>query len=50
MERALRHDPHRDSGRAFVPKDYREVLWEESVDVDSDLEGKEKRLVRILRY
>ena len=39
-----------DSGRAFVPKDYREVLWEESVDVDSDLEGKEKRLVRILRY
>lgn len=39
-----------DSGRAFVPKDYREVLWEESVDVDSDLEGKEKRTVRILRY
>ena len=39
-----------DSGRAFAPKDYREVLWEESVDVDSDLEGKEKRLVRILRY
>lgn len=39
-----------DSGRAFVPKDYREVLWEESVDVDSDLEGKEKRIVRILRY
>lgn len=39
-----------DSGRAFVPKDYREVLWEESVDVDSDLEGKKKRTVRILRY
>jgi len=39
-----------DSGRAFVPKDYREVLWEESVDVDSDLEGREKRMVRILRY
>ena len=39
-----------DSGRAFAPKDYREVLWEESVDVDSDLEGKQKRLVRILRY
>ena len=39
-----------DSGRTFVPKDFREVLWEESVDVDSDLEGKEKRLVRILRY
>jgi hypothetical protein len=39
-----------DGGRAFVPKDYREVLWEESVDVDSDLEGREKRTVRILRY
>lgn len=39
-----------DSGRAFVPKGYREVLWEESVDVDSDLEGREKRTVRILRY
>jgi predicted nicotinamide N-methyase len=39
-----------DGGRAFVPKDYREVLWEESVDVDSDLEGKEKTQVRILRY
>jgi predicted nicotinamide N-methyase len=39
-----------DGGRAFVPKDYREVLWEVVVDVDSDLEGKEKRTVRILRY
>jgi predicted nicotinamide N-methyase len=39
-----------DGGRAFVPKDYREVLWEEEVEVDSDLEGKEKRTVRILRY
>jgi predicted nicotinamide N-methyase len=39
-----------DGGRAFVPKDYREVLWEEWVEVDSDLEGKEKRTVRILRY
>jgi predicted nicotinamide N-methyase len=39
-----------DSGRPFVPKDYREVLWEERVDVDSDLEGREKRAVRILRY
>jgi predicted nicotinamide N-methyase len=39
-----------DSGRAFVPKDFREVLWEERVEVDSDLEGKEKRAVRILRY
>lgn len=39
-----------DSGRAFVPKDYREVLCEESVDVDSDLEGMEKRAVRILKY
>ena len=39
-----------DGGRAFVPADYREVLWEEWVDVDSDLEGKEKRAVRILRY
>jgi predicted nicotinamide N-methyase len=39
-----------DSGRAFAPKGYSEVLWEESVDVDSDLEGKEKRTVRILRY
>jgi predicted nicotinamide N-methyase len=39
-----------DGGRAFVPKDYREVLWEESVEVDSDLEGREKRQVRILRY
>jgi predicted nicotinamide N-methyase len=39
-----------DGGRAFVPKDYREVLWEEEVEVDSDLEGKERRRVRILRY
>ena len=39
-----------DSGRAFAPKDYREVLWEQGVDVDSDLEGREKRTVRILRY
>jgi predicted nicotinamide N-methyase len=39
-----------DSGRAFVPKSYRDVLWEESVDVHSDLEGREKREVRILRY
>jgi predicted nicotinamide N-methyase len=39
-----------DSGRAFVPKDYREVLCEEWVAVDSDLEGREKRAVRILRY
>jgi len=39
-----------DSGRAFVPTDYREVLLEQWVDVDSDLEGREKREVRILRY
>jgi predicted nicotinamide N-methyase len=39
-----------DSGRAFVPKDYREVLWEEWVEVDSDLEGSATRAVRILRY
>lgn len=39
-----------DGGRAFVPKDYHEVLREESVNVDSDLEGREKRRVRILRY
>ncbi len=39
-----------DGGRAFVPKDFREVLREESVDVDSDLEGSVKRTVRILRY
>jgi predicted nicotinamide N-methyase len=39
-----------DSGRAFVPRDYREVLREEEVEVDSDLEGKEKKTVRILRY
>jgi predicted nicotinamide N-methyase len=39
-----------DSGRAFVPKDYREVLLEQGVDVDSDLEGRERRTVRILRY
>jgi len=39
-----------DSGRPFVPKDYREVLREEWVDVDSDLEGREKRAVRVLRY
>jgi predicted nicotinamide N-methyase len=38
-----------DGGRAFVPKGYREVLWEEEVEVDSDLEGREKRTVRILR-
>ena len=39
-----------DGGRAFVPKDYREILREQEVEVDSDLEGKEKRTVRILRY
>jgi len=39
-----------DGGRAFVPKDYREVLLEQEVEVDSDLEGKEKRRVRILLY
>jgi len=39
-----------DGGRAFVPADYREVLREEWVDVDSDLEGKEKRAVRVLKY
>lgn len=39
-----------DSGRAFVPKNYREVLWEQGMNVDSDLEGKERRTVRILRY
>jgi predicted nicotinamide N-methyase len=39
-----------DSGRPFAPKDYREVLREEWVDVDSDLEGKQKRAVKILRY
>jgi hypothetical protein len=35
---------------ASVPADYREVLREEWVDADSDLEGREKRAVRILRY
>jgi predicted nicotinamide N-methyase len=39
-----------DSGRAFAPNDYREVLWEQWVDVDSDLEGRQRRQVRILRY
>jgi len=39
-----------DGGRTFVPADYREVVREEWVDVDSDLEGREKRAVRILRY
>jgi predicted nicotinamide N-methyase len=39
-----------DGGRAFVPADYRDVLREEWVDADSDLEGREKRAVRILRY
>jgi hypothetical protein len=39
-----------DGGRAFVPADYREVLREEWVDADSDLEGREKSAVRILRY
>lgn len=39
-----------DGGRAFVPADFREILREEWVEVDSDLEGKEKRMVRILRY
>jgi predicted nicotinamide N-methyase len=39
-----------DGGRAFVPKDYQEVLRQEWVDVDSDLEGRERRAVRILRY
>ncbi|MDD5204868.1 MAG: 50S ribosomal protein L11 methyltransferase [Desulfobacterales bacterium] len=39
-----------DGGRAFIPENYREVLREEWVDVDSDLEGREKRTVRILRY
>lgn len=39
-----------DGGRPFVPADFREVLREEWVDVDADLEGREKRAVRILRY
>lgn len=39
-----------DGGRAFVPGDYCEVLREEWVDADSDLEGREVRKVRILRY
>jgi predicted nicotinamide N-methyase len=39
-----------DGGRAFVPGDYREILFEKSVEVDSDLEGKDRRRVRILRY
>jgi predicted nicotinamide N-methyase len=39
-----------DGGRAFVPADYREVLREEWVDTDSDLEGRARRAVRILRY
>ena len=39
-----------DGGRAFVPPDFREVLRTEWVDVDPDLEGREKRAVRILRY
>jgi predicted nicotinamide N-methyase len=39
-----------DGGRPFVPEDYRQVLHEEWVDVDSDLEGRERRAVRILRY
>ena len=39
-----------DGGRAFVPSDYREILQEEWVEVDSDLEGRERRSVRILRY
>ncbi|PKN29272.1 MAG: hypothetical protein CVU64_09090 [Deltaproteobacteria bacterium HGW-Deltaproteobacteria-21] len=39
-----------DGGRAFAPADYSKVLHEESVDVDSDLEGRGKRTVRILRY
>ena len=39
-----------DGGRAFAPEDYSKVLHEELVDVDPDLEGREKRTVRILRY
>jgi predicted nicotinamide N-methyase len=39
-----------DGGRPFAPADYREVLLEQSVDVDPDLEGRERRAVRILRY
>ncbi len=39
-----------DGGRPFVPADFREVLREEGVEVDSDLEGRERRAVRILRY
>lgn len=39
-----------DGGRPFAPVDYREILLELWMDVDSDLEGREKRLVRILRY
>jgi predicted nicotinamide N-methyase len=39
-----------DGGRPFVPADFREVLREECVEVDSDLEGRERRAVRILRY
>jgi predicted nicotinamide N-methyase len=39
-----------DSGRAFVPNNYRDVLWEEWIEVDPDLEGRERRIVRILKY
>ena len=39
-----------DGGRAFVPADYRDLLLEAWVEVDSDLEGRQQRAVRILRY
>jgi predicted nicotinamide N-methyase len=39
-----------DGGRPFVPQDGREILREEQVEVDSDLEGRARRVVRILRY
>jgi predicted nicotinamide N-methyase len=39
-----------DGGRSFVPGEYSRLLHEENLVVDQDLEGKNKRHVRILKF
>ena len=38
-----------DGGRTFAPKNYQELLFEETIPVNSDLEGVDTRNVRLLR-
>jgi predicted nicotinamide N-methyase len=39
-----------DGGRAFVPKDYGEILHAQDLAVNQDLEGKNQRQVRIFKF